>query len=346
MPRRRKIDWPAMAVQLAGAIPKVRLHPAVLAWAEKSPSQERWCVGFSGGADSLALLLLLWAHWPERRSKLAALHFNHRLRGASANADERFCREVAESLAIKWNAGAWKNAPRIASEAEARAARHRFFNAALRRLRTHVLGLGHQQDDIAETMLMRLARGSGTGGLAAPRPVQPMPEGVVFLRPLLSLKKADLIEQLRRLEIPWREDATNRERTYLRNRLRRDVLPAWQRASQERDVLGGAALSRERLEEDDVALEAWLTELNPISKDGSLNLRRLHGRPRGLVRRALHHWLGVSCPQSALSRQAFTALLTDLMARRITRHSLGRQVFAKIGKHRMVIERGRAKLSN
>jgi tRNA(Ile)-lysidine synthase len=206
--------------------------------------------------------------------------------------------------------------------------------------------MGHQQDDIAETMLMRLARGSGTGGLAAPRPVQAMPGGVCFLRPLLTLKKAGLIEQLRHLKIPWREDATNRERTYLRNRLRRDVLPAWQRASQERDVLGGTALSRERLEEDDAALEAWLAELNSILKDGSLNLRRLEGRPRGLVRRALHRWLAVSCPESALSRQAFSALLDDLMARRITRHSLGPHVFAKIGKRLMVIERRAAKLSN
>lgn len=327
-------------------ISKVRLHPAVLAWAEKSPSNERWCVGVSGGADSLALLMLLWAHWPERRSKVAVLHFNHRLRGVSANADERFCREVAESLGLSYHAGTWKEAPRVSSEAEARAARHRFFNSALRRLHNHVLWLGHQQDDIAETMLMRLARGSGTGGLAAPRPVQPMPEGVWFLRPLLSVKKAELVEHLRRLKIPWREDATNRERTYLRNRLRRDVLPAWQRANRERDVLSGTALSRERLEEDDAALEAWLAELNPISKDGSLNLRRLEGRPRGLLRRALHTWLGASCPESALSRQAFSALLEDLVTRRITRHSLGHQVFAKIGKHRMVIERRTAKLSN
>jgi len=78
--------------------------------------------GLSGGADSLALLLLLWAHWPERRARLVALHFNHRLRGAAADADERFCRRVCRSLGIRLQVGRWKNRRLEASEAEARAA--------------------------------------------------------------------------------------------------------------------------------------------------------------------------------------------------------------------------------
>ncbi|MES2694553.1 MAG: ATP-binding protein, partial [Verrucomicrobiota bacterium] len=77
-----KIDWPARAAALGAAIPRARLHPAVVGWAEGASKRVTWGVGFSGGADSLALLLLLWAHWPERRGRLRALHFDHRLRGA------------------------------------------------------------------------------------------------------------------------------------------------------------------------------------------------------------------------------------------------------------------------
>ena len=343
---RTKIDWKACALALGAAVPLSRLHPAVLAWAESSPPKQTWAVGFSGGADSLALLLLLWAHWPEKRAKLTALHFNHRLRGAASNRDERFCREVAQALGIRGVTAGWADARRDASEAVARAARHAFFAGKLRQLRTPVLWLGHQQDDVAETMLMRLARGSGTGGLAAPRPVQLMPGGRVHLRPLLRLKKAEIVESLRGLRIPWREDATNSGEKFLRNRMRQRVVPIWLHASRERDSLAGAALSRELLQEDDEALDAWLVELNPFTKYGALNLRRLAGRPRALVRRALHRWLGANVENVAVSRQAFNALLDDIMRGRTTRHSLGRDGFGRIGKTRLTFEFVRRKLSN
>ena len=72
MPRRGSIDWPAAASHLAGAFPRSRLDRAVLAWAERAPAREPWLVAFSGGADSLALLLLVWAHWPDRRRRWRA----------------------------------------------------------------------------------------------------------------------------------------------------------------------------------------------------------------------------------------------------------------------------------
>src|SRR4051812_31203446 len=179
-------DWHAAAEKLARAVPRERLHPSVLAWADECSRRAAWSVAFSGGADSVALLLLIWAHWPERRARLQALHFNHRLRGRESNADEAFCRQVARSLGVKFLSDSWRTARSGASEAELRAARHDFLSRHSR-----VLWFGHQQDDVAETMLMRLARGSGTAGLAAPRPVHEMSSRHVNLRPLLTLKKAD-----------------------------------------------------------------------------------------------------------------------------------------------------------
>jgi len=323
------------AAALAVLIPRSKLHAAVTTWAQASPPRENWVVAFSGGADSLALLLLLWAHWPERRRKLCAVHFNHRLRGAAAKADERFCEKTCAALKVRFRAGRWAAARRDASEAEARAARHVFFAAELKRLRARALWLGHQQDDVAETFFMRLARGSGTGGLAAPRSVHAMPDGRVHLRPLLTLKKEEIVAALRAVQLRWREDASNVGGDFFRNRVRRDVLPAWRAAAAGRDALAGAALSRELLEEDDAALEAWVEEVAPVNKDGSLNLRRLAGKPRALVRRALHVWLARNRVGAGLSRQAFAALLHDVMRGRVTRHSVGAAGFAEIRRSRM-----------
>ncbi|MSU70468.1 MAG: tRNA lysidine(34) synthetase TilS [Opitutaceae bacterium] len=332
-----KITWPDAAGKLAAALPRERLHPAACTGMEAVPGP--WAVAFSGGADSLALLLLLWAHWPERRRKLVALHFNHRLRGRASGVDERFCRRVCASLGVKFLAGRWRAARPGASEAEMRAVRFRFFAQGLRAHRAHALYFGHQQDDIAESMLMRLARGSGAGGLAAPRPVQSRPAGRMHLRPLLSLKKAEIVAALRLAGVPWREDATNASGDFFRNRVRRAVLPAWQRAAGERDVLAGAAQARELLEEDDAALNAWLDELVPLRKKAVLDLRRLAGKPRAVLRRALHGWLLAQPEEGKISRQGFAALLSAVESARPTRQSLGVKGFAVIRRGRLEFER-------
>src|SRR5450432_4070875 len=138
MKSRPKSSWPAVAGRLAAALPQERLHPAVLDWVEANRRGGRWCVAFSGGADSLALLLLVWAHWPHRRARLTACHFNHRLRGRASTTDARFCRRVCAGLGIPLELGTWQSRPRlgsgtgkrkgpIISEAAARAARQAFF---------------------------------------------------------------------------------------------------------------------------------------------------------------------------------------------------------------------------
>ena len=324
-----KSVWCAHAARVAELLPIARLHPAVLAWAAKRRKAEPWSVAFSGGADSLLLLLVLWAHWPERRGRLVALHFNHRLRGRESGADERFCRRVCAALGVRLRVGRWPGRHAGASEAEARAARHGFFAREMKRRHCRALWLAHQQDDIAESMLMRLARGSGTGGLAAPRPVHGTDGGRVHLRPLLTLKKAELVAALRQAGANWREDSSNGRGDFFRNRIRRDVLPAWNNAAG-RDALAGAALSRERLEEDEQALDAWLDGLAPLGRDGRLDLAALGGKPRAIIRRALHRWLLAHRDQTDLSRQGFEILLAAVERGRATRFSLGRKGFAVI----------------
>jgi tRNA(Ile)-lysidine synthase len=349
---RKQLDWPVIAAAFAKRISHAALHPAAMQFAladwqrekrrrprAKSP---RWALAFSGGADSLALLLIFWAEAEGRWGReFVALHFNHGLRGRAADADEKFCREVCAALGVKFVSAKWRRPggphssdgqtsakPAIVSEAAARAARHEFFAREMKRRKLRLLWLGHQQDDIAETMLMRLARGSGTGGLAAPRPMQEQADGRVHLRPLLTLKKAEIIAALRASGARWCEDATNTGGEFLRNRVRRSVLPAWARAAG-RDALAGAALSRERLEEDDAALETWLDEVAPL-RGRVLDLQRLVGKPRALWRRALHRWLLAVRADTDLSRQGFEQLLSAIERGRDTRFSLGARAFAVV----------------
>jgi len=328
------MSWRERAASLAAAIPRSSLHPAVLSWADSRPPGEAWAVAFSGGADSLCLLLLLWAHWPGRRRNLRVLHFDHRLRGAAARADALFCGRVCAALGVAFVRGEWTGARASASEAEARAARFDFFARTMRARRARALWLGHQRDDVAETMLMRLARGSGAAGLAAPRPLQAGPGGRLHVRPLLVLGKEDVASALGGSGIPWREDASNAAGDFFRNRIRGTVLPAWKRAAR-RDAVAGAARSRELLEEDDDALEAWVDALKPLTARSELALNRLAGRPRAVVRRSLHRWLRAQPGAGELSRQGFEALLAAVLAGRPACQSLGSNGFAVIRGRRL-----------
>ncbi len=344
MKRKTKIDWPAVAAAFASRIPPGALHPAAMRRAFTEHRREtrrvgrpsRWALAFSGGADSLALLLMLWAEAPGRWGRdFVVLHYNHRLRGAAADADEKFCRDVCTALGVTFVAGRWRTPRQGASEAEARAARLEFFQREMSRRKMHLLWLAHQQDDIAESMLMRLARGSGTGGLAAPRPVQALGEGRLHLRPMLTLKKAEIVAALRQAGATWREDASNASADHFRNRIRHRVLSAWIKAAG-RDALAGAALSRELLDEDDAALEAWLDGLQALDRRGRLALGPLAGKPRALVRRALHRWLLAVRPDTDLSRQGFNQLLALVQRGIDTRFSLGAKGFAVVQRGRLI----------
>jgi len=337
--KRRAIDWPAVAVALAKRISHDALHPGAMLTAfadferekrKNARHRPRWAVAFSGGADSLALLLVFWADGPGRWGRdFVVLHFNHRLRGRAAAADEKFCAQVCAALGVKFVAGRWRGAHAGASEAEARAARFDFFRREMDRRKIRLLWLGHQQDDIAESMLMRLARGSGAAGLAAPRPAHAMPGNRWHLRPMLTLKKAEIVAALRAAGARWREDSSNARDDFFRNRIHRSVLPAWARAAQ-RDALAGAALTRELLAEDDAALEARVDELAALTPRGALAVKKLSGQPRALVRRALHRWLRAQPRAGELSRQGFEALLAAVERGAPTRHSLGREGFAVV----------------
>ncbi|MGA2052844.1 MAG: tRNA lysidine(34) synthetase TilS, partial [Opitutales bacterium] len=331
MPKSRRVStesastWRVAAARLARAIPAGRLHPRVVAWLKKeAQAGEPWAAAVSGGADSVALLLLLWAHFPKARRRLTVLHYDHATRPDSRE-DAKFTRALAAALGLKCEMGRREASAGSVGEAELREARWGFFRERLKAGGGRVVFLGHQRDDIAETMLMRLARGSGTGGLSAPRPVRIFADGTVALRPLLDIGGEELRVALRTAGASWREDSSNASDDYLRNRVRRQVVPAWRLAARERDLAAGVARSRALLEEDDEALEAIVQAMLAERKaGGALKPADWATLPRALLRRALRSWLEAQELGGSVSAAAFEKLQDALMAGERGRWSAGR----------------------
>lgn len=311
--------WRERAEKLGKRFPPSVFHRAVLGWIEGNSEKNRPVgVAVSGGADSLCLLLLLWQHFPEWRSRLHVLHFDHQLRGEDSRADRDFVEKVAKALGLSVSTGEWerKEGERVTEES-ARLARLGYFYEKLKSIHdgAPVIFFGHQRDDVVENLLMRLSRGSGTGGLSGPRPVQTFADGRLHLRPLLDLSAKTLEEALDEFGISFRVDATNVRPGYYRNRLRNEVIPAWQEASPF-EVGKGAALSRELLDEDDFALQEWLRESLPEARrGGELDFRPLFGKPRALHRRALHEWLRKQELDGHLAKPAVDLLLDSVEKR-------------------------------
>ena len=210
---------------------------------------DRVGIGVSGGSDSVALLRILHALREQQGILLSVVHFNHGLRGADSDDDERFVAELATQLGLPLISGredvaAVARAKRWNLEDAARRLRYGFFASLVTEGRIDLVAVGHTADDQAETVLARLARGTAPAGLSAIYPVK----GHV-VRPFIDVRRADLREHLHSIGQPWREDATNYDASRLRSRLRQRVLPMIESEIQPAIVrnLGRlAALSRRR----------------------------------------------------------------------------------------------------
>lgn len=187
-------------------------------------------VAVSAGGDSVALLLLL----AELREKLGVTlrvaHFNHQLRPGEADEDEGFVQKLAARLDLPCEVDsedlvAMSCIGHTNLEATARDRRYAFLLRLVSRGWATRVATGHTADDQAETVIARLARGSGLKGLRA---IHPVLNSVV--RPLIDTRRAELRGYLIARNQPWREDATNQDTSRLRARIRHDLLPAWETA--------------------------------------------------------------------------------------------------------------------
>jgi tRNA(Ile)-lysidine synthase len=211
------------------------------------PAGSQVLVAVSGGADSTALLASLASVAGEFGLALTAAHLHHGLRGADADADLEHVRALCARLGVpllaaRWDCRARMRREGLSGEDGLRRLRRRYLLAAAKRAGAAAIATAHTADDQLETVLMRLARGTGLAGLGGMWPRQGR-----WLKPLLRATRLDAELDLAGARIAWREDASNAERTWLRNRVRLDVVPALLAAvsgSREPSPAARAALAR------------------------------------------------------------------------------------------------------
>ena len=222
------------------------------------PEGTRLLVAVSGGGDSVALLHLLRRFAQSRRLELVVAHLDHGLRRDSRT-DRRFVERLARELGLSVVADRREVAAlrrRDESPEEgARRVRRAFLLEAAREARSGLIATGHTLDDQAETVLMRWARGAGASALAGISPFGPGP----FVRPLLEIERGELRDYLERHGLRFREDRTNRDLRYDRNRLRRLVLPVLAAALNPR-AARHVCEAASRLREDSRLLDALASE--------------------------------------------------------------------------------------
>ena len=186
-----------------------------------SPKARSIGVAVSGGADSIVLLHILHRLRSHFACDLHVLHMNHQLRGQASDLDEAFVRALAESLGLPITVE-HAAPPANQIEQQARDLRRSFFRRAMREHSLHAVALGHNRSDQAETVLFRLLRGAGITGLAGMRPVTN--DGLI--RPLLDCSREEVRAWASAENIQWRDDLSNLDTSFTRNRLRLETLPA------------------------------------------------------------------------------------------------------------------------
>jgi tRNA(Ile)-lysidine synthase len=245
-------------------------------------------VAVSGGADSVCLAEVLVELAPRWNLKLRVLHLDHGLRGEESRADARFVAALAAQLGLPFELREADVAAEPGNlEQAARRARRRFFLEAIASGRVDRVALGHTRDDQAETVLDRFLRGAGTAGLAGMRPVSR--DGLV--RPLLATSRAEVVGYLRARGLQWREDSSNRDPRFRRNRIRHELLPAL--AADWNPALAGTLAGVARVAADEE--EYWDGILEPLAAElfrreppaVVVDCGRLGALPRALARRLI-----------------------------------------------------------
>jgi tRNA(Ile)-lysidine synthase len=186
---------------------------------------ERVGVAVSGGADSVALLLLLLELREKLGIVLSVVHFNHNLRGKASEADEKFVARLAARHTLEFHWGSAQVADKAKKERAnvedaARRARYDYFRGLIESGKLDRIAVAHTADDQAETVLAHLMRGTGVAGLGG---IHPVAGGII--RPLLSVRRKELRRFLKGKEQAWREDLTNQDTKRTRARIRKKLLP-------------------------------------------------------------------------------------------------------------------------
>ena len=247
----------------------------------------RCLAGFSGGADSTAMIMLLAAERDAGRLLPEAIHVNHGLRGAESEEDESFCRRICEELRIPIHTERVRLNEK-SDENACREARFRCFRKVMDETGIRTLILAHNMDDLAETFMMRLIRGAGTEGLACMSERDERSSYTIF-RPLLKISRKKIRETLMQHGIHWREDSLNESEDYLRNKVRSRLIPllnelnegATRRIANTAEIINGDNQVLQKITEDFLAAN---------SNGRMIDAEALKRQPEALLCRILRCW--------------------------------------------------------
>jgi tRNA(Ile)-lysidine synthase len=285
MPNAR--TW-SVEAQLAACLARHRLLDGV----------RRLGIAVSGGSDSVALLRLLLPVCRARGITPVVLHLDHGLRGRASAADARFVERLAGRMGVEFAHGSAVDLPPSivrrspfagSLEMHARELRQRFFRTVARKETLDAVATGHTADDVAETLLLRLARGGGATGLSGLRPDSRV-AGVRYVRPLLDCAHASLQAWLRGQRQSWREDASNQDLRIPRNLLRHRVIP-WLEANWTPSLRAGLARSAAILRDEDALLEETTARMAKRLQPAANTCRLPSTAAPALQRRLLRRWL-------------------------------------------------------
>ena len=256
---------------------------------------EKVICAVSGGADSMALLWCLWLERERLGIEVEAAHFNHHLRGAESDRDEKFVRDFCGFYDIPLHVGGAEVKPgKKGLEAAAREARYAFLRGL-----DGTIATAHTADDNAETVLLHLIRGTGLRGLGG---ITPKADGLI--RPMLDVTRGEVERFLAENYISHIEDSSNGTDTFLRNRIRHQVLPLL--VSENPSLAENLSAMAQRLRDDEEALDkASQIEYPP-------SVERLRAMEPALRRRALERYLrciGVKEPEAKHIQQAENLVL-------------------------------------
>ncbi|MFO0913508.1 MAG: tRNA lysidine(34) synthetase TilS [Pirellulales bacterium] len=301
-------------------------------------SDHRILVGVSGGSDSVALLRALHAlaqtgsplpssdrpvaH--QARPRIHVAHYNHHWRGSESDADQQFVATLCQQLNVVLHVG---HAPSGIvtsgtgasgqSEASARRQRHRFLRETAEHAAARFVLTAHTRDDQIETVLFRLLRGTGLRGLSGIRPRRLISPAVTLVRPMLDATRHEVLEYLAAIGQPYREDSSNTDRRYLRNRIRHQLLPLLVA-----DYFPAAPQALARLAEQAGDLSDWLDEVVAQELDRSVRFQatetpaaelsiQFHAHQRPLIRVEIVRaaWRQASWPEMAMTERHWRALI-------------------------------------
>lgn len=238
----------------------------------------KYVVAVSGGVDSMALLDLLAKQ--AKSYQLVVAHFNHGIR-PDAHEDEALVKSVASNkygLAVEIGYG---NLGPNASEDLARRKRYEFLESVRARHKADAIITAHHQDDLLETAFLNILRGSGYRGLTS------MQRNKRILRPLLNVPKRTIVQYAKTSGLRWREDKTNEDTKYLRNHIRKQLMPSLKDSERQNLIENIERVVKSHAERDKLIAELAQQVMN----DGKVDRGKFAALPSEIANELLMHWL-------------------------------------------------------